>query len=258
MEEHGFFDLDARLSSLSQRCLLEDPRASLALRETLLLGWIHHDNALEGIIVSHQDILSALRETAQADSAQEALYRSIRDYKSAIDFVEQQVQARKPHQRGLVSVSLLHQLHDLLTPLQKSKGSPFRTGIPTHRAYHHRIAAAGEIPHRLRKLCESIDAESEHSHPLSRAAAAHFELLAIYPWSEHSGRVARLLMNLLLRCDGYPPALIVGSDRQRYYQCLCLGSGSLAELIADSLDSYCVSANQFFESFASLRSPRIK
>ena len=61
-------------------------------------------------------------------------------------------------------------------------------------------------------------------------------------------------MNLLLRCDGYPPALIVGSDRQRYYPVLVFGGRFAGGTDCGFLDSYCVSANQFLNPFASLRS----
>lgn len=255
MEERAFFDLDARIGALSQRLQLEDPRASSALQEALLVSWILHDSALDGIVLSRQEILTALSGAEHRDLQQEARHCAIRAHKSAIDLITKNVQlpSGKPTRTGVFTAPLLKRLHELLTPQSRTNASPYRTGIPAHRAYHHRIVPANEIPQRLSRLCTLLDAMPDDGPPVARAAAAHAELLTIYPWSQNSGKIARLLMNQLLLRDGYPPALILGTDRQRYYQCLCIGSESLAELVADSLDSYCLAANQFFDSLAGKR-----
>jgi len=53
-------------------------------------------------------------------------------------------------------------------------------------------------------------------HPVKIAADAHFKLVSIHPFVDDNGRTARLLMNLLLMQEGYPPALIRKEDRQAY------------------------------------------
>ena len=57
-------------------------------------------------------------------------------------------------------------------------------------------------------------------HPVEIAAEAHYRLVTIHPFSDGNGRTARLLMNLLLLREGYPPALIRTRDRLRYLQSL--------------------------------------
>lgn len=53
-------------------------------------------------------------------------------------------------------------------------------------------------------------------HTAKIAADAHLKLVTIHPFTDGNGRTARLLMNLLLRQAGYPPALIRKEDRKRY------------------------------------------
>lgn len=53
-------------------------------------------------------------------------------------------------------------------------------------------------------------------HPVLLAADAHYKLVTIHPFIDGNGRTARLLMNLLLLQQGYPPALIRKEDRRRY------------------------------------------
>jgi Fic family protein len=57
-------------------------------------------------------------------------------------------------------------------------------------------------------------------HPVQLAADAHYQLVTIHPFVDGNGRTARLLMNLILMQQGYPPALIRKRDRLRYISSL--------------------------------------
>jgi Fic family protein len=49
---------------------------------------------------------------------------------------------------------------------------------------------------------------------------AHYRLVAIHPFADGNGRTARLLMNLLLLREGYPPIAIRPEDRKTYLDTL--------------------------------------
>ncbi|MGC2659121.1 MAG: Fic family protein [Bryobacteraceae bacterium] len=49
---------------------------------------------------------------------------------------------------------------------------------------------------------------------------AHFQLVAIHPFADGNGRTARLLMNLLLLREGYPPVAVRPEDRKTYLDTL--------------------------------------
>jgi len=57
-------------------------------------------------------------------------------------------------------------------------------------------------------------------HPVDLAAEAHYRLVTIHPFVDGNGRTARLLMNLILMCHGYPPAIIRKSERGKYLDAL--------------------------------------
>jgi len=58
------------------------------------------------------------------------------------------------------------------------------------------------------------------SHPIAFAAQAHHRLVAIHPFIDGNGRTARLVMNLLLMRNGYPPTIVLRENRRKYYSVL--------------------------------------
>jgi Fic family protein len=52
------------------------------------------------------------------------------------------------------------------------------------------------------------------------AAMVHYKIVHIHPFVDGNGRTARLLMNLILIQNGYPPAVILNVDRKKYYRVL--------------------------------------
>ncbi len=259
MEETRFFELDAKLEALRARKNAEDTRALDAFSEKLDIGWIYHDNALEGVVLSYAEIKDAVDRKIISDVSLVSLYEDIRNHKVAVDSVRDQAlqQATVRKKRGLITVDLIKQIHELLTPEDKSKGNPYRKDNPLHRAYFHEIATPDKIPLRMRKLCEWLDDEEiDGLHPLSRAAGAHFRLMAIYPWTKNSGKVARLLMNLMLIREGYPPAVIHSIERQRYYDSLRAENGQLATLMVEALSNYVATASRFLDELGEVRRGR--
>ena len=87
--------------------------------------------------------------------------------------------------------------------LQNQAGGVYRKDIPIHRTYFHEIAQPNKISYRMRQLVQWLDSEETRRtmHPVRMAAKAHSNLLHIFPFPKHSGKVARLLMNLLMRIE---------------------------------------------------------
>ncbi|HJD55599.1 MAG TPA: Fic family protein [Rickettsia endosymbiont of Pyrocoelia pectoralis] len=57
---------------------------------------------------------------------------------------------------------------------------------------------------------------SKNIHPVELAGEVHYRLVTIHPFVDGNGRSARLLMNLILIMEGYPPAIIKPQERLPY------------------------------------------
>lgn len=58
--------------------------------------------------------------------------------------------------------------------------------------------------------------ENSKLHPVCRAAEAHLGLVAIHPYADGNGRIARLIQNFCLAQISYPPAIIPVCDKGLY------------------------------------------
>jgi hypothetical protein len=71
--------------------------------------------------------------------------------------------------------------------------------------------------------------------PLRVAARVHYDLLRVFPFALDSGKVSRLLMNIILLRGGYPPAIVHSTERQRYYEALKGQLPVIIQLVNESI-----------------------
>ncbi len=77
--------------------------------------------------------------------------------------------------------------------------------------------------------------------PVTRATIAHHGFEAVHGFEDGNGRVGRLLLNLMLMQEGYPPALLLNDWRTRYIQGLIAANtgnyGPLLNLIGQCVEA---------------------
>ncbi len=125
--------------------------------------------------------------------------------------------------------------------------TPYRKDTPVHRLYFHDIPAADKIPGEMKKLGEwLLEPETKKLPALRLASKLHFKLMQIYPFPKHSGKHARLAMNLVLLRAGYPPSIVHSTERQRYYESLRGPTSTLHNIMLESLENAIESAIKLF------------
>ena len=221
--------------------------------ERMNVSWIYHDNAMEGLVLTYHELNAAVDESIISDSTLIPAYDNIVHQKRAIELVRQAAAKRKPP----LGLEILKKIHLTVTVEVKPRSAKiipkppgqYRKDNPLHRLYFHEIAPPEKISYQMRKLVQWFGSdEAHHLHPVKRAAYAHHKLIGIFPWPKNSGKVSRLLMNLILLREGYLPAIIHAMERQNYYERLRQSPDELAELVARGLLSTLEAAERYAEA----------
>ncbi len=76
------------------------------------------------------------------------------------------------------------------------------------------------LSEHMKKFIMQLKVLRKEKHPVEAAALAHKEFVFIHPFVDGNGRVARLLMNLILLQEGYEIAIIPPLLRNEYIRAL--------------------------------------
>lgn len=210
---------------------------------------IYHSNAIEGNVLNvgetRQVVEMGLTLTGKPLKDQV----EARNLSHAIDFLEQLA----AHPERPILESDIRQMHAVvLKGIDDENAGRYRS-IPVEiSGSAYKPPGPESVPAQMedfaRWLGSTSVVTSDQASPeaLIRAAVAHTWFVSIHPFVDGNGRVARLLMNLLLMRYGYPIAIITKEDRLRYYDALETSQSSdlspflalLTECIHESLEEY--------------------
>jgi len=143
-----------------------------------------------------------------------------------------------------IKQEVIQKLHEVVT-----KGLLEDAG--KYRITNVRITGSSTTPPDFSKIVKLMDEfikniKETKFHPLKKAIFIHYEFVRIHPFIDGNGRVARLLTNLYLMKQGYPPIILKKTERQFYYKSLnkanegdlSLFSNFIARAVNESLMFY--------------------
>ncbi len=249
-----YLDLDDRTQDLNER-MREDTDLADDFLKKYELSWMYHENALEGVIYTVQELVVGLATPQPvADAMVIGVLQEVRNHKAAIDLVRSEAGAKKVK----VTLGLVKKVHETLYRGIQSKGpSEFRKEMPLHRAYFHEIAQPPRIAALLTKVVDATDtADFRKAHPVVQAARLQHGFMQAYPYTDGSGKVARLLANLFLIRGGFLPCVIHSIDRQRYYDSFKMPEAVLRDLMIEAMDNALGHAEKHFAEAAPARARR--
>lgn len=240
------FALDTRNRELAER-LEARPDLAAEFHRRYDMSWIHHENALDGLVITPEELVQALEHQVVGDASFMNLVAAVRAHRQALERVR--AEAGK---RTKVGLPLLEELYRILSSADVPRRRElWRQEMPLHRTYTHEIAFPEKIEEELAGVIKSLNAaEFRELHPIRQAAQAHWSLMRVFPFAEHNGRVARLLQSLYLLRAGYPLAIIHATDRQRYHDALRHPSAVLRGLLTDALENSLASSFRWLDMLA--------
>ncbi len=244
MSKAQYLDIDDRMEDL--RDLMRHDRVTAQdFMQKFDLSWLYHDNGLEGIVFTSQELQQAFDNTlVAADANVLPVLTEIRNHKKAMDFIREEAKAKRLN----ITVGLIKKLYEIL-----GEGIPgrdkavYRKDMPLHRTYFHDIDQPAKIQPHLDRLVEYTKSrEFKEFHPIQQAATLQWMFMQVFPFTENSGKIARLLANLIFLRAGYLPVVIHAIDRQRYYETLRQPATNLRQFLVEAMENSLDNAFKFF------------
>lgn len=186
------------------------------LNEQLTVEWIYNSNAIEGNTLTLRETQLILETGLTIGGKSLREHFEVINHKAAIDYVEHLAQQDVP--LTALHVRQIHQI--VLTQINEENAGQYRRTPVRIAGATHIPPDSWEIPRLMLEWESWLKEAAAELHPVVWAALAHHRLVAIHPFIDGNGRTARLVMNLLLIQKGYPPTIILRTNRRQYYQVL--------------------------------------
>jgi hypothetical protein len=203
-----YVDFDDRHEDLAER-MRALPEAAEDFQKKWELSWLYHENALEGVVYTSQELALGLENQPVADATFMGALRDIRNHKTAIDLVRAEAKGKKLK----LNLSMVKKLYETLgAGFEGRSVAEWRKDMPLHRSYFHEIAQPAKIQPALQKVLDLTDSvDFKNAHPIQQAVKVHHGFMQVFPFTDNSGRVARLFASMILFQAGYLPVLRVAA-----------------------------------------------
>lgn len=185
------------------------------LHEDLVLRWTYHSNAIEGNTLTLQETKVALEGVTIGGKTLREHFEAI-NHRDAIGYVEAVVARDEPF-----SLHMIRSIHALiLKNIDDENAGAWRPFNVTISGARHVPPDALHVPERMEAFARWHASEGSALHPVELAARTHADFVKIHPFMDGNGRTARLLMNLDLMRNGFPPLVLPVERRLAYYESL--------------------------------------
>lgn len=186
------------------------------IKEALSIEWTYNSNSIEGNTLTLRETQMILQEgiTVKGKSLRE--HFEAKNHEFALDHVYKLVDKNY----ALNAKDIL----DIHTYVLRSIEDDY-AGRLRHAGV--RISGANFVPPNAQKVPDLLDEligyiveNPQNLNDIELATVFHHKFVWIHPFFDGNGRTVRLVMNLLLLKVGFTPAIVLSTDRKKYYSAL--------------------------------------
>ena len=205
------------------------------LAEEFMIEFTYNSNAIEGNTLT-------LKETALALEGMTIDQKPLKDHLEAVGHRDAFLYVQDVAKQELpLSETVIKNIHALvLMNRPDDKGVYRRIPVRIMGAYTEPVQPYMIEP-RMAELLSANEERKNTMTDMERIALFHLEFEGIHPFIDGNGRTGRLILNLDLIRNGYPPINVKFTDRKRYYDAFDAfykdnDATPMTELIAEYID----------------------
>jgi Fic family protein len=221
--ENATKPMDGRMNRSAFLTLIESKKEKLSsmrpltpgeverLAEEFMIDFTYNSNAIEGNTLT-------LKETALALEGMTIDQKPLKDHLEAVGhrdaflYVQDVAKGEQP-----ISEYVIKNIHSLVLMNRPEDKGVYRR-IPVHimGAYTEPVQPYLIEP-KMNELLIENEARKAIMTTVERIAHFHLEFEGVHPFIDGNGRTGRLILNLELIREGFPPINVKFTDRKRYY-----------------------------------------
>ena len=188
------------------------PESVRRLSEDFMIDYTYNTNAIEGSTLTLDETALVLKEGVTIGGKPLKHHLEAIGHKDAYYYVEDLVNGKVP-----ISEKVIKDIHSLVLMDRQTDKGVYRS-VPVRVGSFHPCQPY-EVPFQMEGLMRAYNEDMQALHVVERAALFHLRFETIHPFIDGNGRVGRLLINLDLMKEGYPPVNVKFTDRIKYYDC---------------------------------------
>lgn len=217
------------------------PNETMAkIKQKFRLDWNYHSNAIEGnsltfgetkTFLLHGNTASGkpLKDHLEIQGHNEAILELEEIVKGNVQLTEHRIRSfhqlilREPYTIKAITLDGLETTKQIIPG--KYKTQPNHVLTATGERFY--FTEPNLVPIEMENLLDWFEKNQNNDdiHPLILSATFHDTFIRIHPFDDGNGRMARILMNLILMMKGYPPVIIKTEDKENYYRALRQADG---------------------------------
>lgn len=184
------------------------------LREEFLIDFTYNSNAIEGNTLTLQETALILKEGITIDKKPLKEHLEAVGHKDAFYYIEELVKDKIG-----ISENVIKDIHTLVLMDKPQHRGIYRRIPVTILGAVHEPPQPYLVPVLMEQLFHEYEQEMKDKHIIEKVSLFHLKFEGIHPFIDGNGRTGRLILNLELMKEGYPPINIKFQDRRKYYDC---------------------------------------
>lgn len=198
------------------------------LEEWFRIELTYTSNAIEGNTLTRAETAMVVEEGLTVEGKSLTEHQEAINHAQAFDYIQTLVSKKRQNlnERDILDIHSI-----ILNKIDDTNKGKYRNVAVRLKGSETILPNPHKVPQLMEEFVKWLQG-SNSDHPIKIALDTHFRLVSIHPFVDGNGRTARLLMNLMLMQEGYPPAIVRKEDRSAYINSLEKGQ------IKDDLTDY--------------------
>lgn len=209
-----------------------------AIRKWFDVSYTYHSNAIEGNTLTLGETRMILEDGLTVGGKQVKEILEAKNHKEALNLLFEIVKGKE-----YFSEKIICDLHKkLLLDIDDENAGCYRQIQVYITGSEELPPAVKKVPGLMKEFIKWHNDSKDKIDVLELAILVHYKLVKIHPFIDGNGRVARLLLNLILLRLGYPPVIVPIIKRQEYIKAIQKGESEfvvfMLNIININLEDY--------------------